>query len=252
MAPHNEMRAGKSLLKLAYFTTMFRQTQRYFSQTVARSKYTVDNLQYGPLSKAQRAYLDRIIRVDQSGELGANLIYNAQYVVLANKYPHLKPVLQHMWDQEINHYNTFNNLQATRRVRPSLLTPLWKLGAVTLGGVTGLMSKEAAMACTVAVETVIGNHYNKQLRVLMNQYGDVPIYDKQTGELVSSEDLEYTLRTSPELNELKKTISEFRDEELEHLNTAIEHDADKAVPYKLLTDTIKLVCYGAIWTAERV
>lgn len=232
---------------------MFKQVVRLFSVgPIRKQAIKASDLQYGPLSKAQRAYLDRVIRVDQSGELGANLIYNAQYVVLANRYPHLKPVLQHMWDQEINHYNTFNHLQTTRRVRPSLLTPLWKLGAITMGGVTALMSKEAAMACTVAVETVIGNHYNQQLRVLMNQYNDVPIYDKNTGKQLTNEDLEYTLRNSPELNELKKLISEFRDEELEHLNTATEHDADKAVPYKLLTDTIKLVCHGAIWTAERI
>lgn len=234
---------------------MYRHTRRLFSQSLKKSQsqgQQLRDLKYGPLSKAQRAYLDRVIRVDQSGELGANLIYNAQYVVLANKYPHLKPVLQHMWDQEVNHYNSFNHLQTSRRVRPSLLTPLWKLGAVAMGGATALLSKEAAMACTVAVETVIGNHYNKQLRVLMNQYDDIAITDNATGKPVDAQELEYTLRTSPELNELKKMISEFRDEELEHLDTAVEHDADKAVPYQLLTETIKLVCKGAIWTAERI
>ncbi|EGV63208.1 ubiquinone biosynthesis protein COQ7 [Yamadazyma tenuis ATCC 10573] len=221
------------------------------SKASQSKKFNLSDLEFGKLSKAQIAYLDRVIRVDQSGELGANLIYNAQYVVLANRYPHLKPVLQHMWDQELHHYSTFNDLQVRRRVRPSLLTPLWKVGAVGLGAVTALISKEAAMACTVAVETVIGNHYNEQLRVLMNQY-DVPIYEKNTGEVISKESLEMTLRTSPELRQLKEFIKEFRDEELEHLETAIEHDAKKAVPYMLLTETIKLLCHGAIYTAERV
>ncbi|CAF4351154.1 unnamed protein product, partial [Rotaria magnacalcarata] len=32
---------------------------------------------------------------------------------------------------------------------------------------TALLGKEAAMACTVAVEAVIGEHYNNQLRDLM-------------------------------------------------------------------------------------
>lgn len=227
--------------------------KRHFSQTSKHFKtYTIKDLEFGKLSKAQKAYLDRVIRVDQSGELGANLIYNAQYVVLANKYPHLKPVLQHMWDQEVHHYNTFNELQTRRRVRPSLLTPLWKLGAIAMGGITGFISKEAAMACTVAVETVIGNHYNEQLRVLMNQYQDIDVYDKVTGEPISKQELEQTLRESPELAKLKQIIGEFRDEELEHLNIAIENDAEKAVPYRLLTETIKLVCHGAIYTAERV
>lgn len=35
------------------------------------------------------------------------------------------------------------------------------------------MGKEAAMACTAAVEEVIGQHYNDQVRVLLeNEYND--------------------------------------------------------------------------------
>lgn len=209
-----------------------------------------ENIVYGALSKPQKAYLDRLIRVDQAGELGANLIYNGQYLVLATKHPHLKPVLQHMWDQEVHHQQTFNDLQVTRRCRPLLLTPLWKVGALAMGAGTALLSKEAAMACTVAVETVIGNHYNQQLRVLMNQF-DIPVYDKETGEPIAVESLgQY--KVSPEIQEFMRIVSEFRDEELEHLDTAIEHDAEKAVPYLLLTEFIKLVVRVAVFTAERV
>lgn len=208
-------------------------------------------IEYGALSKAQKAFLDRIIRVDQAGELGANYIYYGQFTILASKYPHLRPILQHMWDQEIHHHNTFNKLQTERRVRPSLLTPIWKVGAFGMGVGTALMGKEAAMACTVAVETVIGGHYNLQLRVLMNQY-NIPSYDKATGERVKLDSLDIAPESSPELTELKDLISTFRDEELEHLDVAIEHDAEKAVPYMLLTEGIKLACRGAIWTAERV
>lgn len=221
-------------------------------KAAATKKYHGDNVEYGSLSRAQRAFLDRVIRVDQAGELGADYIYFGQYTVLSNKYPHLKPVLQHMWDQEIHHHNTFNKLQTERRVRPSLLTPLWKAGAFGIGVSTALLSKEAAMACTVAVETVIGGHYNQQLRVLMNQYNDIPVYDKDTGEALDLDKLGRDIATSAELRDLKSLISQFRDDELEHLDTAIEHDAEKAVPYLLLTELIKLVCRGAIWTAERV
>lgn len=217
----------------------------------ANKALSTEDVEYGALSKAQKAFLDRVVRVDQAGELGADYIYMGQYAVLSNKYPHLKPVLQHMWDQEIHHHDTFNRLQTQRRVRPSLLTPLWKVGAVALGVGTASISKEAAMACTVAVETVIGGHYNQQLRVLMNQY-NIPVYDKETGRALTPSEITKEIETSPELRDLKSLISQFRDDELEHLDTAVEHDAKKAVPYMLLTETIKLVCRGAIWTAERV
>ncbi|QLQ78404.1 hypothetical protein HG537_0A06510 [Torulaspora globosa] len=201
-------------------------------------KSSQDDVKYEPLSEAQEAYLDRAIRVDQAGELGANYIYAGQYFVLANKYPHLKPVLQHMWDQEIHHHETFNNLQTRNRVRPSLITPLWKLGAFVMGAGTAMISPQAAMACTEAVETVIGGHYNEQLRCLTNQY-----------ELNKSDK---TLGTPEELKELTNTIRQFRDDELEHLDTAIQHDSKKAVPYMLLTEGIKGICKVAIWTAERI
>lgn len=182
-----------------------------------------------PLTAAQRAYLDRVIRVDQAGELGANLIYNGQYTALSH-IPHVKPIIKHMWEQEIVHHDTFNMLQTQLRVRPSLLTPAWKVGAFGMGLVTGLMNKEAAMACTEAVETVIGAHYNQQLRVLASQFP------------ADSEEVEY----------LKSTIKLFRDQELEHLDTAVQNDSKDARPYWLLTEGIKTICKTAVYVAERV
>lgn len=37
------------------------------------------------------------------------------------------------------------------------------------GAGTALLGKEAAMACTVAVETVISEHYNDQIRTLLEK-----------------------------------------------------------------------------------
>lgn len=201
--------------------------------------------EYSSLSPHQKAFLDHVIRVDQAGELGANYIYAGQYSILQHTRPELKTILKHMWEQEIHHHNTFNKLQVENRVRPSLFTPLWKLGAYSIGVGTALIGKEAAMACTVAVETVIGGHYNDQLRVLMNKFSDIQAKDLNTGEIING--LE-----SEELQNLKNTIKNFRDDELEHLDTAVENDAEAAVPYWLLTEGIKLTCRLAIWTAERV
>lgn len=190
------------------------------------------------LSAAQKAYLDRVVRVDQAGELGADYIYRGQIYVLSHKYPHLRPILDHMWKQEVHHRSTFNNLQLKHRTRPSIITPLWKVGATFMGVAPALLSPEAAMACTEAVETVIGNHYNEQLRCLANQF-----------------DVENTDGFKDQPEEIKKlvsTIKEFRDQELEHLDTAIKHDSHFAVPYKIITEGIKSICKVAIWTAERM
>lgn len=209
------------------FSTLSRVAQQVANSN--KEKLAELPVKSAALTASQKRYLESVIRVDQAGELGANYIYQGQIYALVSKHPHLKPVLQHMWEQEVHHHNTFNQLQTVHRVRPSLITPLWKIGAVGIGYVTGSISKEAAMACTVAVETVIGGHYNEQLRDLTNEFPE-----------------------SKEISELKATISKFRDEELEHLDTAVEHNADDAVPYWLITDVIKGICKVAITVAKQI
>ncbi|KAB7501759.1 5-demethoxyubiquinone hydroxylase, mitochondrial [Armadillidium nasatum] len=93
---------------------------------------------------------------------------------------------------------------------------------------TALLGEKAAMACTVAVETVITDHYNSQLRELISLDG------------------------GKEHQDLIDTISKFRDEEMEHHDIGIEHDAEQAPAYKLLTSVIKTGCKAAIFLSERI
>nr|CAG8598267.1 14407_t:CDS:2 [Entrophospora candida] len=108
----------------------------------------------------KKKLIDEMIRVDQAGEIGANWIYKGQLAILG-KDKKVGPIIQEMWEQEKVHLRTFDKIIAHHRVRPTLLRPLWELSGYVLGVGTALMGKEAAMACTEAVETVIGEHYNE-------------------------------------------------------------------------------------------
>jgi 3-demethoxyubiquinol 3-hydroxylase len=66
-----------------------------------------------------------------------------------------------MWDQEKRHLDVMDKLQAQHQVRPTMLSDVAKVAGYGLGVVTALLGKEAAMACTEAVETVIGEHYDE-------------------------------------------------------------------------------------------
>jgi 3-demethoxyubiquinol 3-hydroxylase len=145
--------------------------------------------------------------------------------------------MKHMHDQEAGHFATFNKLLAKHRVRPTAMYPVWQAAATVLGWSTGMMGREAAMACTEAVETEIGNHYNGQVRELFKWMQEL----KSKGE-----------EFDPELLELIDNIKRIRDEELEHLDHAVENDAKEAQPYGLLTNVIRSGCKGAIWISERV
>lgn len=100
-----------------------------------------------------------------------------------------------------------------------------------------MLGREAAMACTEAVETEIGDHYNAQVRVLLEMVGRMEEEGVEPGE---------------ELRTLVEEIRRIRDEELEHLDCAVENDAKAAVPHELLTGVIRAGCRGAIWISERV
>ncbi|KAG8200028.1 hypothetical protein JTE90_001258 [Oedothorax gibbosus] len=173
----------------------------------------------------RRSLQDRILRVDHAGELGADRIYAGQMAVLGKTS--VGPVIQEMWDQEKGHLKKFEELLPKYRARPSMLLPFWNIAGYALGAGTALLGKESAMACTVAVEEVIANHYNSQIR-----------------ELVADD---------PEANkELLDVLKTFRDDEQHHHDTGMAHDAPKAPFYKYLKETIKVGCLGAIWLAERL
>ncbi|KAL2206133.1 ubiquinone biosynthesis protein CAT5 [Sarocladium strictum] len=190
-----------------------------------------------PLTQEQQDFLSSALRVNQAGELAATLIYTAQTPPVLRRDPHLRPLMKHMYDQEAAHLDTFNALIAKHRVRPTALYPLWSVMATGLGWGTAMIGREAAMACTEAVETEIGGHYNAQIRVLLEMITEWQAEGYDVGE---------------ELGELVSTLRRIRDEELEHLDHAVEHDAKKAEPHWLLTGVIRAGCRGAIWVSERV
>lgn len=189
------------------------------------------------LSQEQRNYLDSALRVNHAGELAATRIYTAQTPPIVQSHPHLRSLMKHMHDQEAGHFQTFQKLLAKHQIRPTAFYPIWQAAASVLGWSTGMLGREAAMACTEAVETEIGNHYNAQVRELFRWMQAA----KEKGEQID-----------PELMELIDTLKRIRDEELEHLDHAVENDAKEAKPYNALTNVIRYGCRGAIWISERV
>ena len=213
-------------------------TRQISSQASTASEPLLDsNQKRTTLTDEQRRFLDSALRVNQAGELAATLIYTAQTPPVVKAHPHLRPLMKHMYDQEAGHFKTFNELLAKHRIRPTAMYPIWQAAATILGWTTGVMGREAAMACTEAVETEIGNHYNGQVRELFKWMQEL----KEKGE-----------ELDPELKELIDNIKRIRDEELEHLDRAVENDAKEAQPYQPLTDVIRYGCRGAIWISERI
>lgn len=173
----------------------------------------------GDPSREER--IARMLRVDHAGEYGAVRIYEGQLAVLGRTPA--GAVIRKMAAQEKKHLERFDRLLPERRVRPTLLGPVWHAAGFALGAATALLGERAAMACTVAVEEVIDEHYAAQ------------------AEALGSEE-----------PALKATIEEFRQDELGHRDEGLAHGAAQATGYDVLTTGIKAASRLAIWLSTRI
>jgi len=174
-----------------------------------------------PGDLAPESEIAAMIRVDHAGEYGAVRIYDGQLAVL--RRGRAREAIRHMAEQEGRHLAQFDALVQARDVRPTVLQPLWHIAGYALGAATALLGERAAMACTVAVEEVIDEHYQGQLERL----GDAD-------------------------PALRQTIEEFRADELRHRATAIEYGATDALGYELISAAVKTGSRLAIWLSTRL
>jgi 3-demethoxyubiquinol 3-hydroxylase len=167
--------------------------------------------------------LDRLLRVDHAGEYGAVRLYQGQLWAMRARAAGDSGTLSHMLAQELRHRAALEQALLTHRVRPSALMPLWHVAGFALGAATAIMGHKAAMACTIAVEEVIDEHYAGHVEALHD--------------------------THPAL---AAQLEEFRQEEIEHQQTAIAEGGREALGYPLLRTFIQAGARAAIAIAARV
>ena len=183
-----------------------------------RPKKTGQGLMPGDPSKEE--LVNAMIRVNHAGEHGAVRIYEGQLAVLSGTGAEVP--IREMAEQEQRHLDGFDTLLADRKVRPTLLSPIWHVAGFALGAGTALLGPEAAMACTQAVEEVIGEHYAEQA----NQLGD-------------------------DESKLRDMIEDYRADEIAHRDKAVVEGAKDAPGYELLTSAVKAGSRLAIWLSTR-
>jgi ubiquinone biosynthesis monooxygenase Coq7 len=175
--------------------------------------------------KAGAGEIEAMIRVDHAGEYGALRIYEGQMAVLSETAPYSEKLLaiRRMAAQEQRHFDELDRMVRARAVRPTALEPVWRVAGYALGAATALLGEKAAMACTVAVEDVIDQHYRRQL----DRLG----------------------ATDPELQD---AIGRFHADECAHRDEAIAEGAREAPLYGAMTAAIRAGCRLAIALSERL
>ena len=177
------------------------------------------------MKKTDQNKIEEFIRVDQAGERGAIKIYEGQLLALNTlvKNENLKKTIEEMKSHEKEHLDFFNKEIKKRNIKPTKFLPLWDLLGLGLGFGTTILGKEAAMLCTASVEEVIDDHYKNQL----DKLGD-------------------------DEKDLKKSISKFRADEIEHKNIAYDKGATKDGFYIILDKIIQTTSKAAIKISEKI
>lgn len=177
------------------------------------------------MKKTNQKTLEEIIRVDHAGERGAIKIYEGQLLALKTikQDDDLKDKIEEMKKQEKEHSEYFEKEIQKRKIKPTYLLPLWDVMGVALGFGTALLGKKAAMLCTAAVEEVIEDHYQNQLKKLGNDEMD-----------------------------LKTKIEKFKGEEVKHKNIAYKSGATNKGLYSIMDKVVRTGSRIAITISEKI
>lgn len=169
-------------------------------------------MSYIHLFKNKSQIINEIIRVDHAGELGAKYIYLGQLKALGEDIEIIE-----MLEGEIKHLEYFENAIKASNVRPSILNIIWKDCAFLMGFIIAKThARNGAMLCTKEVEDVIEKHYTKQIKIL----NDLNIE-----------------------NDLKEKVTQFREEEISHLDIGEKNSNENKLITMLVKNITKLAIY---------
>ena len=166
--------------------------------------------------------INEILRVDHAGEYGAQRIYAGQIKFTKNKA--LKKILKKMISEEKKHLDYFEKEMVSKRIRPTVMYPIWNAGGFALGALTAILGEKYVMACTDSIETVIVEHYKEQLDYL-----------KDSDE-----------------KELIKNIRKFVDEEAEHQKVGEQNSQQNDLRLKFFKKIITKLTQTAIRVSEKL
>jgi ubiquinone biosynthesis monooxygenase Coq7 len=114
-----------------------------------------------PLDDAARRESGALMRVNHVGEVCAQALYSAQ--ALATRNPALQRQFAQAAAEETDHLAWTAERLRQLGARPSLLNPVWYLGAFGIGLVAGRMGDAASLGFVVETERQVEQHLGSHL-----------------------------------------------------------------------------------------
>lgn len=119
------------------------------------------------LSDAERRRAAGLMRVNHSGEVCAQALYQGQ--ALTAKLPEVRGEMEAAADEEIDHLAWCEQRLGELDSRPSLLNPLWYGLSFSLGAAAGKVSDRVSLGFVAATEEQVCKHLESHLQRLPAQ-----------------------------------------------------------------------------------
>jgi ubiquinone biosynthesis monooxygenase Coq7 len=116
------------------------------------------------LSEAERRHAAGLMRVNHTGEVCAQALYQGQ--ALTAKLPTVRDEMQQAAAEEVDHLVWCEQRLRELESRPSLLNPAWYGLSFALGAVAGAISDKVSLGFVAATEERVCNHLRDHLKSL--------------------------------------------------------------------------------------
>lgn len=130
----------------------------------ARRARPAANLAAPNLSNDDRKASIALMRVNHAGEVAAQALYQGQG--LSARTHEIRSKLSHAADEELDHLAWTRQRLTELGGRPSLLDPLWYVGAFAVGAVAGAIGDKVSLGFLQATEEQVEAHLDTHLNRL--------------------------------------------------------------------------------------
>ena len=130
----------------------------------------------GALSEDERRRSGRYMRVNHVGEICAQALYHSQ--AMTTRDPRIREQMKRAAEEENDHLAWCEQRIEELGARQSLLNPLWRIGAFTIGGVAGIAGDKWNLGFVAETERQVVAHLEDHL-------GKLPENDARSREVVA-------------------------------------------------------------------
>ena len=120
-----------------------------------------ENIKETDLSEAERELAGRLMRINHSGEVAAQGLYQGQ--ALTAKLPKVRDKMQRAAEEENDHLDWCEHRVIEMGTHLSYLNPVWYAGSVAIGAIAGLAGDKWSLGFVTETENQVVRHLDSHL-----------------------------------------------------------------------------------------